>query len=183
MRIVLASNNYVYSGWNGITVIGDATGTWRPSRPVWNQFAYHITNVDDDGGIPAEQDVNWTRWNSFRAAASTAGRTSDLPDLAPGEPEICTETCADGTVDLLVPVENTGLYDVDAVTVLIRRGSTEVYTESVAVPSGEVAWVGPLTLTAEDWGGGIAVALDPGGALDECDEEDNVWLLGVWPCG
>ncbi len=181
-EIVLASNNYTYSGWNGITVIGDATGTWRPSRPVWNQFAYHITNVDDDGGIPAEQESNWTRWNSFRAAASSLGRTSDLADLSVGEPEICTDTCASGAVDILIPVENTGLYDVTETTVRIRRGSTELWSGTVALGSGELSWVGPLTLTEEDWGEGVAVVVDPAEAVEECDEDDNVRLLGTWPC-
>ncbi|MCE7929433.1 MAG: hypothetical protein DYG91_13220, partial [Chloroflexi bacterium CFX7] len=156
-EIVLASNNYTYSGWTGITVIGDATGTWRPSRPIWNQFAYHITHVDDDGGVPAAPESNWTRWNSFRAAASTLGRTSDLADLAPGEPQLCTTTCPDGLVDVLIPVENTGLYDVESATVAIRRGEFVVRSVTTAVASGEVVWLGPFSLTEEEWGGGIAV--------------------------
>lgn len=181
-EIVLASNNYTYSGWNGITVIGDATGTWRPSRPIWNQFAYHITNVEDDGGIPAVQEANWTRWNSFRAAASSLGRTSDLANLAPTEPDLCTETCGEGTVDLLIPVQNSGLYDVPAVTVSLRRGESELRTDTVSLASGEVVWIGPVTLTEAMWGGGIAVRVDPEGAVDECDEDDNVLPLGAWPC-
>jgi hypothetical protein len=181
-EIVLASNNYAYSGWTGITVIGDANGTWRPSRPIWNQYAYDIVNINDDGSVPAVQEDTWTRWNSFRAAASTLGRTSDLPDLAPGEPQICSLECSAGTVDVLVPVENTGLYDVPSAKVDIKRGSNEIVSATLAVPSGEVAWAGPFTLSEEDWGGGVAVRVDPDGEVDECDEADNAWTLGDWPC-
>ena len=181
-EIVLASNNYAFSGWTGITVIGDAGGTWRPSRPIWNQYAYDIVNINDDGSIPAVQENNWDRWNSFRAAASTLGRSSDLPDLTPGEPQVCSDACDSGTVDVLIPVENNGLYDVPAVKVAIKRGSNEVVSTTLAVPSGEVAWAGPFTLSEADWGGGVAVRVDPDGEVDECDEADNAWYLGDWPC-
>jgi hypothetical protein len=64
-EIVLASNTLYTPGWNGITVIGDATHSWAPSREVWNQPAYSISNVGDDMSIPASPTPNWERWNTF----------------------------------------------------------------------------------------------------------------------
>ena len=181
-EIVLASNDYRYTGWHGITVIGDASGTWRPSRPVWNQFAYHITNIDDDGAVPAVQESNWTRWNSFRAADSLAGRSSDLADLAVGDPEVCTLTCGDGEVDVLVTVHNAGLYDVTGVGVALVGDGVAVATETVDLASGEGVTLGPYTLWPVEWGDELVVEIDPAGEVEECDEIDNRASLGPWPC-
>jgi len=35
------------------------TGDWAPTRPVWNQHTYHVTNVNLDGTIPAVEQINW----------------------------------------------------------------------------------------------------------------------------
>ncbi len=67
-EIVLASNDTVKRGWHGITVLGNEGGNWAPTTPVWNQHAYHITNVDDGLGIPSRPQMNWhLGHNSFRA--------------------------------------------------------------------------------------------------------------------
>ena len=67
-EIVLASNDTVKRGWHGITVLGNEGGHWAPTTPVWNQHAYHITNVDDSLRIPERPIMNWhLGHNSFRA--------------------------------------------------------------------------------------------------------------------
>ena len=33
---------------------------------MWNQHSYHITNVNDDGTIPAHEQPNWTSYNNYR---------------------------------------------------------------------------------------------------------------------
>ena len=183
-EIVLASNNYAYAGWNGITVLGDASGTWRPSRPIWNQYAYHITNINDDGSIPAEQTPGWTLWNSFRAAAPSDRRTSDLADLRLGEPLLCTDTCTENRVQLAIPVENTGLAGAEAVDVVVRKDDGSLLTSTrLAIPAGAVGWVGPLNVTRGVWGAGITVQVDPSGAVEECDDANNTTTLTAWPCG
>jgi rhodanese-related sulfurtransferase len=54
----------------GIYVIGDANDTWVNTRKIWNQHAYSITNVNDDGTIPKIPDANWTIYNNFRCNQS-----------------------------------------------------------------------------------------------------------------
>lgn len=34
-------------------------GQWSQARPIYNQFSYHITNVNRDGTIPAVESPNW----------------------------------------------------------------------------------------------------------------------------
>ena len=39
---------------SGVRVFGDTSGKWVRTRRVWNEHAYHITNVEEDGTIPKE---------------------------------------------------------------------------------------------------------------------------------
>jgi hypothetical protein len=50
--VVVANNNCEYGIQQGVYVYGDANDTWVPTRSIWNQHTYHITNVNDDGTIP-----------------------------------------------------------------------------------------------------------------------------------
>ncbi|MFN7143888.1 MAG: CARDB domain-containing protein [Myxococcota bacterium] len=181
-EIVLASNNYAYTGYNGITVIGDATNSWRPSRTLWNQFAYHITNVDDDGGIPAVQEPNWHRWNNFRTGGTTYGLATDLADLTAGEPEICALRCDEGVVEVTVPVVNGGLADTPTFSVGLWEGGARVSGQELTLASGAATNI-TLSLTRADWSGRLALKVDDGAAVEECDEADNGVDLGHWPCG
>jgi hypothetical protein len=70
--IIVASNAYAYScdgtKQSGIRVFGSASGSWVRTRRVWNQHGYHITNVNEDGSIPAVEASNWKQpgLNNFR---------------------------------------------------------------------------------------------------------------------
>ncbi len=188
-EIVLASNDYGISGWQGITVIGDENDSWAPARPVWNQYAYHITNVDADSGIPAVQQENWRSWNNFRAAGSEQGPPTWKADLAVGEPTLCLDECSsEGQVLLWFPVENRGLVDATGFMVRVYRdlGHVEemVHGETIsglAVQTTTI--VGPVTLSQEDWGEGtLLVRIDEPDAVLECDNAENERDLGGWPC-
>jgi hypothetical protein len=50
----------------GVFVFKDPMNRWMPSRPLWNQHTYHITNINDDGSIPASEPPNWTHYNNYR---------------------------------------------------------------------------------------------------------------------
>jgi hypothetical protein len=39
-----------------LTVLGEANGRWANARRIWNQHAYHVTNVHEDARIPAGVD-------------------------------------------------------------------------------------------------------------------------------
>lgn len=69
----------------GIEVLHDVRDRWVPSRAIWNQHAYSVTNVNDDGTIPrtSEWRPNWkmTGLNNYRT--NTQGRHKPLaaPDV------------------------------------------------------------------------------------------------------
>lgn len=50
----------------GLFVLRDPMNRWMPSRSLWNQHTYHITNINEDGSIPATEIPNWTRYNNYR---------------------------------------------------------------------------------------------------------------------
>ena len=37
----------------GVLVLSDTNDNWLNARRVWNQWLYHVTNVDEDGRIPS----------------------------------------------------------------------------------------------------------------------------------
>ncbi len=86
--IVVVSNSYSSivcpkdnSKQRGLRVFGDDQGKWVRTRRVWNQHAYHVTNVDEDGTIPKNELPNWTqpRLNNFRQNVQPLGEFS-APD-------------------------------------------------------------------------------------------------------
>jgi len=185
-EIVLASNNYGYSGWTGITVIGDITSTWAPARPIWNQFNYHISNINDDGSVPAPQRENWRTWNNFRTGGTVLGPSDWLADLRAGPKDVCVEECSAERVRVWVAVSNHGLLDaVPSEAALTRAGDTVAIATAVVpeLASGESAWVGPFDVEADTWGpGSLSLRVDLAASVEECDETNNAYDLGGWPC-
>ena len=183
-EIILASNNYAFEGWNGITVIGDGSSSWMPSRPVWNQFAYSISNVNDDLSIPTTPDKNWLTWNSFRAGGSLEGPASWLPDLTVGELTECSDACESGEGSLWVPVSNRGLAAAEGVLLeLISSRGAILQTGSIPrVESGETVMGGPFAFSQREWGSGVRVRVDGGNVIEECDEDNELAKAVPWPC-
>ncbi len=185
-EIILGSTNHGGSGgWNGITVIGDASGSWAPSRTLWNQHAYHITNVNTDGSIPTTQQANWLTWNNFRAGGTELGPSHWLADLLPFEPAICLDACSLDQIDIYLLVGNGGLLDNASAAVRLQRadGSPVLDTLSGLLPGGGGGVLGPFTISATEWGSGsVSVVIDPLDVVAECHEDNNSLLLGPWPC-
>jgi FG-GAP-like repeat len=63
--IVAVSNAYAEScngtKQAGIRIFGDTSGNWVRTRRVWNEHAYHVTNVGEDGSIPQKELPNYTQ--------------------------------------------------------------------------------------------------------------------------
>ncbi len=115
------SGDAVSSG--GFVILRDAEDRWAPSRPVWNQHAYHVTNVTDDAQIP-RTDMTLANWlqpelNNFRQNTQGELGVLQLADLTVVLSEI-DELCAGkgGTTDVTARVCNRGTNPVtDGVTV------------------------------------------------------------------
>lgn len=49
-----------------VQVIRDAQERWIPTRRIWNQLNYFVTNVREDGTIPTRNRAAWQVHNTFR---------------------------------------------------------------------------------------------------------------------
>ena len=71
----------------GIFVYQDPLNRWMPSRAVWNQHSYHITNVNDDLTIPLVEKNNWLTLNNYRQnVQGTGDRPLAIADVTSGAP-------------------------------------------------------------------------------------------------
>ena len=66
----------------GIIVLQDAANKWTRTRRIWNQHAYHVTNVNEDASIPLVETPHWLvpGLNGFRTNAFPARATADRGD-------------------------------------------------------------------------------------------------------
>lgn len=187
-EIIVGSNDMWWEGWGGITVIGDADGSWAPARPVWNQHGYHITNVSNDGSIPMSPAENWATWNSFRAGGTELGPSNWLADVGITDFDVCTARCAEGIVEVYLVVDSTGRIPAEEVILTLTRsgsdGPMDIVTDTLGtLASGESVVVGPFEIDALEWGeAGLQAVLDSEGRVAECDENNNVLDLGAWAC-
>ncbi|MFY0539543.1 hypothetical protein [Nannocystis pusilla] len=56
-----------------VQVIRDVEDRWIQARRIWNQHTYHVTNVREDGTIPAVEPKSWQLLNTFRTQAQIEG--------------------------------------------------------------------------------------------------------------
>ncbi len=189
-EIIVAANNYhgTSQNWTGIAVIGSASDSWAPSRPVWNQQAYHLANINDDLSVPATPANNWDVWNNFRAGAPVEGLANWLSDVYVSAREQCADCQPDGeTTGVLVTVHvaNDGLLAATDVVVSLHPGATAapaVMSQTIAsIASGETMTV-QFTVTEVQWGASeLFVQLTPDVTTPECDTTNNVASLFTWP--
>ncbi len=102
-EIIIASNNFRFPGEAGIRVFRDRRDGWVNTRRIWNQHAYSVTHVNDDGTIPAHPATNWLTpgLNTFRSNTQGSGFTSPhaAPDLVALE---VAASCASGSEDAIL---------------------------------------------------------------------------------
>ena len=85
-----------YEETHGIRVYGGLDNDWVRTRKIWNQHAYHVTNVNSDSTIPMVEQHNWLspglnnyrqnafaiddpdRLDSFTYVAHAAGQGSNI---------------------------------------------------------------------------------------------------------
>ena len=66
---------------SGLHVLGADGEPWLGTRGIWNQHAYDVTNVLDDGTVPALAVRSWEANNSFRLNKVGTRCELPLPDL------------------------------------------------------------------------------------------------------
>ena len=72
-EIVVVSNTIGGASSPTVQVIRDVSDRWIQARRIWNQHAYHVTNVREDGTIPRNEMPSWGGLNTFRTNAQIEG--------------------------------------------------------------------------------------------------------------
>lgn len=180
---------------HGVVVLREPMDRWAVARPTWNQLAYHLTNVRDDGSLPRPSAApHWQSpaTNSFRM--NTAG---SLPPLGEADltaspiAEAARVACTSGRGALTARVCNRGALPMSAGFEVSYRGGSATGTElcratsPVALAAGActdlVTCDGPLPdvgASAID----VYVVVDPAHAERECLEMNNVGVLPDVAC-
>ena len=176
----------------GLHIFGDAGGNWVRTRAIWNQHNYHVTNVDDDGGIPLNQVPSWTRNNSFRHQVLTSGSIFAAADLTASFGRV-SEVGTD--IVITVRIGNGGAAIAPAgVPVSLYNGNpalgfpflATVNTTSTLAPGSfeDVSFQFPSITLAEDTLYAVAdddatMPLAPVGIVVESDEDNNAHDTGL----
>ncbi|MEZ4435564.1 MAG: VCBS repeat-containing protein [bacterium] len=68
---------------NGLEVWGDPRDRWVSARRIWNQHAYHVTEVTESGAVPLIEPVGWSDlngrgYNTYRSQPRSQGVAPDL---------------------------------------------------------------------------------------------------------
>jgi hypothetical protein len=173
--------NYVQR--RGVFVYGAGGDNWVPTRKLWTQHTYHVTNAESDGNVPMMEQDNWDvpGLNNFRQNVQGEGvfNAADLTASLAVDLDLCAEFLIlqatiynEGALGVPAGVEvafyegtdNTGTKLTTVLTSepLLTGGSTIVTYQVMAPPAGETRnyYV--------EVDGGMS-----GGNVLECNESNN----------
>ncbi|HVV88590.1 MAG TPA: VCBS repeat-containing protein [Kofleriaceae bacterium] len=195
-QVCRASNPGVGSAF-GVRVLADRVDRWVNTRPIWNQHAYSVTNVNDDGTIPRTSQWlrNWTQagLNNFRQNSPGTGLGAGAsPDLTvrdatvsciPGGAHVAIDVCNRGTEPVARGLK-VSVYGGDPPSVL---GCTAMTTFNLVVGQCEQVscdWpaagsVGTVIVDDDGTGGG---GMAGAGQNLECHEDNNRLVLHDLNC-
>jgi hypothetical protein len=177
------TKNAMFMARKGVYLYGSAADNWVPTRKVWTQHTYHVTNADSAGNPPMVEIDNWTTpgLNNFRQNVQGEG-VFNAPDLTVSLAADLNKCSAE--LVLVATIYNEGALGVAAgVEVRFYEGvdntgmnlGTKPTTEAI-LPGGstQVTWTVPGP--KEDMKKNFFAEIDPGindGLVKECQEANN----------
>jgi hypothetical protein len=175
---------------------------WMPARKLWNQYAYSVDNIADDGEVPRVPAHGWETHNTYRInrtelpPPSPGQSRPGMPDLRVSALSARREHCPSQPT-LLARVENQGELGAPAgvAVTFYEGGPTEPGVRLGAVRTlvpllaGAATWV---ELGVSDPPLGDAQTLrffasvdrgqDGASAIAECDEQNNTTDPYIFAC-
>ncbi|HZZ84050.1 MAG TPA: FG-GAP-like repeat-containing protein [Anaeromyxobacteraceae bacterium] len=182
--------NHVGSGRHGVTVFKDLRDHWVSTRAVWNQHSYHVTNVNEDGSLPAPEQNNWTvpGLNNYRmnVIGNPDYSAPDLEAVAANDVTLDRSGCP-ATLKFTVRVWNRGAVLVTAgVPIAVYQGAAggpllaTAKTAGAITPGNFESVVIPLPSPPSAPTTVVVVLNDDGtgqGVVGECRRDNNVLSL------
>jgi hypothetical protein len=180
--LIVVSNAYAYAcqqdpaqRFSGVRVFRSMDDNWVVTRKVWNQHAYVVTNIEEDGTVPRAPARNWTVMglNNFRQ-----NKQPGLEFAAADAIVSVTGTCGLTGVEYRITVRNIGEAPLPpGVRVeLIANPATSpqtlvgfVTTRSLGPTQAETfAWTAPASVGSTP----VVARVDPG-MVRECRTGNN----------
>ena len=95
------------NGTTGVYAYGDPDDRWVGTRAIWNQYSYHVSNIEADGTVPTVEVDNWTTTglNNYRQNVQGRG-IFNAPNLVVELEAV--EACGTSEVRLSAVVRNIG---------------------------------------------------------------------------
>jgi hypothetical protein len=57
--MLVAFNEPLIASIKGVRAFSNAEGAWVGTRRIYNEQAYHMTNIDESGNVPRDEMPNW----------------------------------------------------------------------------------------------------------------------------
>ena len=178
-----------FKATHGVTVWADADKKWAGSRQIWNQYTYSISNVNDDGTVPAMKQVV-SKWNSpeldpnslRQNVQGTTGVSLQLADLTvSASPVVKCSRAVGARATLSANLCNRGLLEVAAGKVNVRMAPAGSLTtplcevaNTTVLRSGKCEPVScDVATPTHSVGFDVNVWADPGNTVAECAEGNS----------
>ncbi len=170
--LVVIANNY-YGSNTGVRVFQDANNAWAPTRNIWNQHAYSITNINDDLSVPAHPVPSWKASNTFRLNQRTDAPVRAIADFTVGYLRVA-DGGATGSSTLTVRVGNAGSYRVPLGT------PVAVYNTDPALGQPAPAARLAVTNTTQELQPGQwqDLVIPVAGSLANLSAHKTIWIVG-----
>ncbi|MEZ4224239.1 MAG: CARDB domain-containing protein [Polyangiaceae bacterium] len=145
----------------GIEVWGDKSDLWVSARRMWNQHAYHVTNITESGRIPQFEPESWLPYNGrlYNTYRSNPRSFGVAPDLTVQAIQVSSPdaTCGQlsNKLNITVQIANIGDLRVGPGIVVSFHGTWN--TPPLSEPLND-ATNAPLTLT-------LSNSLEPGDVI------------------
>jgi hypothetical protein len=156
----------------GIRVFEDLNNSWVPTRSVWNQFDYSITNINDDLSVPRNPVPSWKSHNTFRLNRRMDADPRAIADITASYVRVVDMGAQPGS-RIIVRVGNAGSYKVPAGT------PVAVYNTNPALgqPAAAALVARGTTQTVLDSGAYEDLALVPTLPLSQLSAQGTVWIV------
>ena len=173
-----------YKTRKGVFLYGDMNDEWVPTRRVWTQHTYHVTNAGSDGNVPVMEQDNWSTkgLNNYRQNVQGEG-VFNAPDLTvqlaiglgncPTELELIATVRNEGALGVPAGVVVDFYAGVDATGTLLGTGMTD----KALLPGGstkvKLLVPAPVDDATQDYYVEVDLASKGDGAVLECSEDNN----------
>lgn len=165
----------------GLFVYGDVNDEWVPTRRVWTQHTYHVTNSDSVGNVPMSELDNWLQpgLNNYRQNVQGDG-VFNAPDLTLGI-SVGINLCNNGQHELQARVTNIGALGVPpGAVVTFYEGTSNAgqnlgtaTTTQPLLPGGSTVVTLVVTAPPSDTDYYAEVDGTPVVTVAECDTDNN----------